>query len=297
MSVPLVSYVIITMNRHDELSGCLLNLRAQKYSRKQVIVVDNGSTDNTVQMVRQQFPEVQLVPLESNQGVAGGRNRGIEAAKGEVCIFIDDDARLIDPETTSRVVEYFKTDEQLACVAFHIYNAFNGKEDYKTIPRIDKKSLKTDYYCSYFCGCGFALRRQLFVEIGMFWEKLFYSGEELDFSYRLIEHGYRLIYSASIKVAHREVPDARPKGQWVYYNARNRFWIALKNLPWIYVFTTTALWWMNTAFISLKSGHLIFFIRGLIHSLKGLKEVMKQRRCISKSSVKNIKQLSGRCWY
>ena len=297
MSLPLVSYVIITMNRQDELSGCLLNLRAQKYSHKQVIVVDNGSTDSTVQMVRQHFPEVHLVVLKSNQGVAGGRNRGIEAAKGDICIFIDDDARLIDPETTLRVIEYFKIDEQLACVAFHIYNAFNEKEEYKTIPRIDKRSLKKDYYCSYFSGGGCALRRQLFVELGMFWEKLFYGGEELDFSYRLIENGYRLIYSASIKVAHREVPDARPKGQWVYYNTRNRFWVALKNLPWIYVFTTTALWWMNTAFISLRSGHVVFFIRGLVHSLKELKEVMKERSCMSKSSVKRIKQLSGRLWY
>lgn len=297
MKLPLVSYVIITMNRQEELAGCLSNLYEQNYHQKQIVVVDNGSTDDTVNMIREQFPEVYLVALNANQGVAGGRNRGVEAAKGEICIFIDDDARMIDPQATKKTVAYFQADPELACVAFLIRNAFTGIEDYKAIPRIDKRLIKEDYPCSYFCGAGFALRRQVFIDLGMFWEKLIYGGEELDFSYRLLDQGYRLIHSVSIEVAHREVPHARPKGQWVYFNVRNRCWVAAKNLSWIYVVSTSLLWWVRAALVSIKWRHFGFFARGVRDGIRGLPSVIRERQCIHKATVQKLKQLSGRLWY
>lgn len=56
MNLPLVSYIIITMNRQDELKICLSSLREQDYPHRQTIVVDNGSSDGTVEMIREQFP-------------------------------------------------------------------------------------------------------------------------------------------------------------------------------------------------------------------------------------------------
>ena len=207
------------------------------------------------------------------QGVAGGRNRGAETAKGEICVFLDDDARFHDKDATNHVVKYFQDNQQLACIAFHIYNAYTGQEAMASIPRIDKKSIKEDYFCSYFSGGGCAILRQAFLELGMYWEPLFYSGEELDLSYRLIEKGYRIIHTNKIKIAHREAPDARPKGQWVYFNARNHCWVSLRNLQWINVITMTLSWWIKTCFISFKQGYIKFLFRGIWHCLKGIPTV------------------------
>ena len=262
MPLPLVSYIIITMNRSDELADCLANVREQDYPHKEIIVVDNGSTDDTGEAVKNNFPEVRYIYLENNLGVSGGRNKGTLAAQGEICIYLDDDARFTDPAATAKAVEYFQNDARLACLAFTIRNAFTGVEDYKAIPRIDKKQFDQDYPCTYFCGAGFALRRKIFLELGMFWEKFFYGCEELDYSYRLLENGYRLMHSAAITIAHREVQQARPKGQWLYFNVRNRCWLAWRNLPWPYAVSTTVLWWGHTAVTSLRYGLFGYFVKG-----------------------------------
>jgi GT2 family glycosyltransferase len=297
MSLPLVSYIIISMNRSAELAECLANVRLQEYPHKEIIVVDNGSTDDTGHIVRNSFPEVRYIYLEKNLGVAGGRNKGTIAAQGDLCIFIDDDAHFVDPGATGKAVDYFLRDERLACLGFTIRNAFTGIEEYKAIPRVDKKSLDHDYQCAYFCGAGFALRRQVFLGLGMFWEGFFYGGEELDYSYRLLDQNYRIIHSAAIIISHREVQQARPKGQWIYFNARNRCWLAWRNLPWPHAVSMTLSWWGQTCFTSLRYGLFVYFMRGARDAVAGLPEVIQERQRISKDTVKLLKTLSGRRWY
>ena len=297
MPSPLVSFIIVTMNRSEELTDCLANVRLQEYPHKEIIVVDNGSIDDTKQTVTNNFPEVKYIYLEKNLGVGGGRNKGTLAAQGEICIYLDDDARFIDPAATGKAVDYFQKDERLGCLSFTIRNAFTDIEEYKSIPRVDKKRLNHDYKCTYFCGAGFAIRRKIFLELGMFWEKFFYGGEELDYSYRLLDQNYQIIHSAAITVAHREAQQARPKGQWLYFNARNRCWLAWRNLPWPYAFSTTLSWWGHTCFTSLRYGLFIYFVRGLRDALHGLPEIMQGRQSISKDTVKLLKAFSGRLWF
>jgi GT2 family glycosyltransferase len=171
-----------------------------------------------------------------------------------------------------------------------------GLDDSKAIPRVDKRAREDDYFCSYYCGAGLALRRKVILEVGMFWEKLVY-GEELDFSYRLLEHGDCLIRTASLEILHREVKQARPDGQWVYNNACYRCWIAAKNLPWRYVVSTSLLWWVYTALISLQRKQFSCFIRGIRDSLLGLPAVLQKRHPVSRRTLQTLKQLSGRRWY
>jgi GT2 family glycosyltransferase len=297
MHLPTVSYIIVTMNRQEKLVECLTSVREQEYPDKQIIVVDNGSSDKTVNLIREQLPDVELLALSSNQGVAGGRNRGVEITRGKICIFLDDDAYFIDPQATYRAVSYFQENPQLACVAFLIRNSCTDLEDMKAIPRIDKRSIPEDYLCSYFCGAGFAIRQKVFGDIGMFWERLDYGGEDLDLSYRLLDNRYRLLRTASIEVVHRETLQARPEGRWIYANTRNRCWIAVKNLPWIYVISTILLWWIYTGLISLKQKQFSFFVRGVQDAIKGLPSVLRERRTISTAALQELKRLSGRRWY
>jgi len=297
MTLPLVSYIVITMNRSDELTGCLANIRLQDYPHKEIIVVDNGSTDDTGDVVRNGFPEARYIYLENNLGVCGGRNKGTSAAQGEICIYLDDDARFIDPVATAKAVDYFEVNDRLACLAFTIKNAFTGVEDYKAIPRFDKKPLDHDYPCTYFCGAGFALRRKVFIELGMFWERFFYGCEELDYSYHVLDRGYRIIHTAAIVVAHREVQQARPKGQWIYFNARNRCWLAWRNLPWQFAFSMTLSWWGHLFFAVLRHGLSLYFMRGVWDALSGLPSVLRERKKISGETMTLLKNLSGRRWY
>jgi GT2 family glycosyltransferase len=293
---PLVSYIVITMNRADELAGCLESIGAQAYPSKEIVVIDNGSTDNTAELIAKKFSNANLVRLETNQGVAGGRNRGAEAAHGEICIFIDDDARFADPSATQRTIDLFDADPGLACIAFPIRNAFTGEKDRKSIPRADKKRIAVDYPCAYFTGAGFSLRREPFLRAGKFWERLHYSGEELDLSYRLLDAGWRIVCAGGIEIRHREAPQSRPHGQWIYYNARNRPWVAARSLPWPCVISATISWWAVAFWISLRRFHLGALGRGIRDSLLGLPSVMRERRPLKKQTIRELRRLSGRLW-
>jgi GT2 family glycosyltransferase len=99
-----VGYVVVTMNRCAEVVRCLPSLRAQTYPGTEITVVDNQSRDGASRVVAEQFPEARLLVSTENLGAAGGRNLGIEAARGDICVFIDDAAELRDADGTARLV-------------------------------------------------------------------------------------------------------------------------------------------------------------------------------------------------
>ena len=92
---PRFSIIFITANRCEELLGAVRSVwKLPGEDLYEIIVVDNGSEDETSARITQQYPDIRLVRLEANQGVAQGRNIGAQAARGEFLIFIDDDAVL-----------------------------------------------------------------------------------------------------------------------------------------------------------------------------------------------------------
>jgi len=294
---PRVSYIVITMNRPHDLAVCLESLRRQTFPSFEIIVVDNCSTDDTLEILARDFADVRVVALKENRGVSGGRNAGVEQSRGDICIFIDDDAWFPDPQAGEKTVAYFDRDPSLVCVAYTIHASMTGIEEMKSIPRRDKKRISEDYETTYFCGAGFALRRQPFVDVGMFWEPLVYGSQEIDVSYRFLEKDLRLVHSASIVVKHKSSPIARPSGQWVYFNTRDRPWVAFRNLPWGAVLTTTLLWWLNTFWVACKGRQLDRFWSGLRDSVAGFRIVLKDRKPIKKKTIQSLHQLSGRYWY
>ena len=91
---PLVSIQIVTWNRRDELARCLESALAQTYKNIEIVVVDNASTDDSAQMVGQEFPNVRLVRVEKNLGCPSGRNFGFAHCRGKYIYLLDDDGWL-----------------------------------------------------------------------------------------------------------------------------------------------------------------------------------------------------------
>lgn len=294
---PTVSYIVITMNRPHDLAVCLDSLRKQNFESAETIVVDNNSSDDTVAILHRDYPEVRVLALKENRGVSGGRNAGVQYARGEICIFIDDDAWFVDPDAGRHTVDYFEADPKLVCVGYTIHDSRSGIEESKSIPRRDKRRLTEDYDTTYFCGAGFALRRQPFLDVGMFWEPLVYGSQEIDISYRFLNQGWRLIHTASITVVHKSSPLARPSGQWVYFNTRDRPWVAIRNLPWPAIMTTTVLWWLNTFLVALRGGQISRYFAGIRDSVAGFGTAWQGRQRILPSTVETLSRLSGRFWY
>jgi GT2 family glycosyltransferase len=296
-SLPLVSVILLSMNRKELLEKCLRSVQTQSYPNVEIIVVDNASSDGTGDMVQNLFPDVLYCYLSKNLGVPGGRNHGIRMACGAFCVFLDDDAIFTDNNALGRVVSYFSSDDNLGCIAFRIVQPGDNCEEYKSIPRSDKKFISGDYECSYFCGAGFAVRRSLFLKLGVFWEPLFFIGEELDLSYRLMNEGCKIIHSYAISVIHYETPQARVNGQWIYYGTRSRILVALRNLPWINVFSHILLWTVYFLIRAIRNRHIIYFFKGLKDALIDLPQALRTRSCITGETAGKLKKLSGRIYY
>jgi GT2 family glycosyltransferase len=294
---PQVSVILVTMNRRDNLRRCLESVYRQNFTEMEVIVVDNASSDGTGEFVRQEFPAARYCRTETNMGVTGGRNHGMRMAQGELCLFLDDDAVFADDRAVSRASSYFREAPELVLIAFRILKPSDRQEEYKSIPRADKKVIDGDYDCSYFCGAGFACRRSTAHAAGLFWDPLFFMTEELDLSYRLMDNGQRILRASTICVIHEEIPKARVPGKGIYFGTRNRFWVALRHLPWAYVTTHALLWWSYYFILAVKNRHPGWFLMGLRDALLGVPTVLKTRSCISHQTLGKLRQLSGRVLY
>ena len=104
--MPKISIIIVNYNTRDVLRDCLNNLMAIPKPEKEVIVVDNGSTDGSAQMVKEDFPTAILVETE-NGGLAAGQNRGLEEATGEYILYLGTDA-FPEKGTIAGTVDYLE---------------------------------------------------------------------------------------------------------------------------------------------------------------------------------------------
>ncbi|MEX2343380.1 MAG: glycosyltransferase family 2 protein [Steroidobacteraceae bacterium] len=290
---PTLSLIIITRNRREELNKTLVSIKQQD-ADFELVIVDNGSTDGTADMVRVAYGGAVIIELAENEGVSGGRNRGLEAARGDLLVFLDDDATFAAPDALSRMRRRFMDGPELGILATNSYLTETGEPERAAIPRRDKRIFVTDYESSYFCGVGFAVRREVFEKVGSFFVPYIYGCEELDFSWRAVDKGYRIVWAADIVVLHRRSMLERPQGRWIYSNAKNRVWLAARHLPWRYVVSHGVIWWSYLLWIAARNGLLGDYFKGVRDSLRGLPVILNQRKRLSDAAISVIREKNGR---
>jgi GT2 family glycosyltransferase len=295
--IPLVSYIVLTRDRRVELSRCLASIERQDWSRREILVVDNASTDGTAGWVRAHHPDVRILVQAVNTGAAGGRNRALAVASGEILITLDDDAELMNEDATRRAVERLRSDPALGVVAFKILDPATGIEERKSIPRVDKRRLDEDYETTYFCTAGCALARRALPPGEVFWERLEIYGEELDLAYRILQRGHRMVRANDVLVLHHETPRARPPVRFIYRMIRNRLPIALRSLPPPAVATTFLVWALRMALLSLEAQALHAYGQGLLHSLRDVRPALAVRERLSADVIARLRRHAGRLWW
>ncbi|MFF9688738.1 glycosyltransferase family 2 protein [Streptomyces sp. NPDC014623] len=222
--------VIITMgNRPDELRALLDSVAGQEGDRIEVVVVGNGAPVPDVP------PGVRTVELPENLGIPGGRNVGIEAfgpsgADVDVLLFLDDDGYLPNTDTAELCRQAFEADPKLGIITFRIADPDTGVTQRRHVPRLRASDPMRSSRVTTFLGGANAVRSQVIAEAGPLPGEFFYAHEETDLAWRALDAGWMIDYRADMVLNH---PTTAPSRHAVYHRmvARNRVWLARRNLP------------------------------------------------------------------
>jgi len=202
---PKFSVLIPTYNRKDLLRHCLEAVLRQDYPNYEVIVVDDGSTDGTGEMIRREFPQVRYIRQEPNRGPAAARNRGIEAATGEIVAFTDDDC-IVPRDWLSRLVDGLRRYPDVVGVGgfqdppmeLISANMIARAEHLRRLRRWGSRVAAEVVGGAEIPGLGtnnVAYRRSVLLGVGGFDERFpVAAGEDADLKLRIAQAGYRLLY-------------------------------------------------------------------------------------------------------
>ncbi|MFQ5766637.1 MAG: glycosyltransferase family 2 protein [Acidobacteriota bacterium] len=295
-----ISIIVVTMNRRGEVLALLSGLaRVRKAQGDQVVVVDNGSTDGTCEAVQRLHPEVLFLRHEANRGAPAARNAGAAASSGNVLIFLDDDSRVEDPAFLDRVRTAFRADQLMGVAAFMILDPASRRPRSFEIPRKLKETPTEPFETSHFIAAGCAVRREVYQAVGGMDETLQYGFEELDFSYRAVAAGFRIIYRPEIRMLHNLSGAGRPQGRKIYYFCRNKIWISARYLPWRMVLVQALLWSAYGLKESLRIGRPDIFLKGLAAGLLGIPRRMGFRRKdrLPARVLARLRKIEGRLYY
>jgi GT2 family glycosyltransferase len=216
---PVFSLIIISWNRKEVLKKILLGLSEQVEDSFQVIVVDNGSCDGTDIMLGDSFPQVKLIKLKKDIGVAA-YNLGIEKASGEFLVLMDSDA-LLEKNALRKIKERFMQDGSIDVVSLNIINYSTAQSETQAWQH-DTPNIN---------GCAVAMRQKVLKEAIGYDRRYFLYHNDLELATRLLAKGYHLYHDHDIICYHLRAQASRVRGLALFYLTRNAFFYYWKYYP------------------------------------------------------------------
>lgn len=209
---PKVAIVIPSWNRRDDLAICLRSVLAQTYADKEVIVVDNGSADGTLEMLRADFPQVKLIANSMNRGACVAKNQGTAQSAGDYVWFLDSDTEVESPDRLSEMVALMESDATIGSIGGEICEDPDGGREVRkkrvllngeTVTQPLREEEADLQECDYLATCNCLVRRELLQKVGGFDPGYFYLSEDKELGWRLLELGYRNITDRRTSALHR----------------------------------------------------------------------------------------------
>lgn len=278
--------VIATRNRVEELCVSLGHLSGLP-ERPEIVVVDNGSSDGTPEVVRGQFPDVSVLELEQNCGAAA-RNAGAQALSGEHVAFCDDDSWWA-PGSLPKAADLLEAYPWLGLVAGTVLNGDRAEPD-PTCSQMAKSPLGQPAGLPGprilgFMACGAVVRRQAFLEAGGFHPRFGVGGEEQLLALSMAAMGWDLAYVDELVVRHHPSP-VRNRDRRTSVLTRNHLWTTWLRRPPDRVAS-------ETATVLVDSLTRPAARRGIAEALRGLPWVMRQRQRVPDGVEAMVRRLEA----
>jgi GT2 family glycosyltransferase len=247
---PSASVIVLNLNGKRYLNGCIESLLSQQLSGgKEIIVVDNGSSDGSVEHVRTQWPQVCVVEADRNLGFAEGNNLGIAQARGHHIVLLNNDTRA-RPGWLAALVSAADADDSIGAVTSKlvymrqpdiIQNAgslllSDGSAGDRGSDEVDVGQYDSREEVFAACGCAMLVKRAALTDAGLFDPTFFCYYEDTDLSWRMRLRGWRILYEPAASVEHLH---SGTSVEWspffTFHVDRNRLFMILKNAPAAFV--------------------------------------------------------------
>jgi hypothetical protein len=315
--LPDISIIIVSWNGKKYLSGLFDSLNNQSYPKEkiEIILVDNGSTDGTLNFVKDNYPEVKLLALGKNTGFAVGNNEGLKQAKNDILVFLNTDI-ICHKDWLSGLVSGFIRDKSIgSCTSNMILpeaEDFHPEQENLPIDNLYYYDLSIFGYAKYFkknresfvfskiiSGCSFIIRKDTINRLGYLFDEDFITYvEDLDLSLRIHNLGLKTSVVKDSAVYHLHEKGVKFSRHFFIIASRairNRIFVYFKNMnamefllyfPFIFiggmfkVFDSRLKFYQKVVFFL---PFIIFSVFNMILALFGLEKYAEKRRFILKN--------------
>lgn len=228
--------IIVTYNGEEYIEDCLHSIQKQT-CMTDVLVVDNGSADNTCSLVEKEYPQVRLLKLERNIGFAGANNVGIRYAmeRGYEYVLLLNEDTVADQFLIQKLMKY--VGKNVAVIPKIYMNGSRtkvwyaaGQLDFERGVAINCREDFMDKVMevTFMTGCCMLIHVNVFAEVGLFDENYFMYYEDTDLSIRMYKHKIKMLYVPDTYVWHR-LQGKGTKPYYAYYMTRNRLYFLQKH--------------------------------------------------------------------
>ncbi len=273
----LVSVIVLSYNRMKETLECLKSLEAQTYAKREIIVLENNSTDGSREALEAWSDRVKLVLMPRNHGDWEGRDIALEYCRGEYIIIVDNDA-VIEPECIAKLVEALEADRKLACVQPKIVDTLTGTP-YN--PGFGREQADTRFYKAVFHGCVTMFRADALRSAGGFPHYLL-GGAEDYISLKFHEMGMNILYEPSVTIKHLMSTKERVPFHRLQQQSRQKMRAKMAlapNIPWSFCIFVRAV----VAFVyhALRGKYFLACFRGVWAHFESAYAALNERTPVS----------------
>ncbi|MDP2939846.1 MAG: glycosyltransferase family 2 protein [Candidatus Omnitrophota bacterium] len=309
---PLVSVIITNFNGIKYLRNCFESLYAGSYKNIEIIFVDNGSADGSLEFVHQAFKNIKTIDNKDNLGLSIASNRGAEIADGKYLFFYNNDT-IADTDLISNLVKAMENDSKIGIAGCKTYT-YDGKYLINAGVACDIFGYPYGKGKPFYVDAGIFIRKDLFYKIGKFDEKMFLYGEDRDICWRCWLYGYKVAVIENAKFLHNSACITRDLKQY-RTNINKRFWGELNSLRSILKnYSVGFIFFILLLFMLMNLVEILaFFIKGkfkiikyvyiksYIENLKSIEDTLRKRKTIQQERrvsdfkiVNHMSKISGK---
>lgn len=268
-----VAVCITSHNRRGELSRTLGEVARLYPPADELVVVADGCSDDTVEMVRAEYPRAQLIVHESARGSVASRNEMGRATSCEVFLSLDDDSYPLETDAIARIRLLFEANAMLAVAEF-------PQRTDERPESLTQSDFGGGRFIGSYANSGAAIRRRAFEELGGYEEAFFHMYEEPDFALRCCAAGWQVRFEPALHIRHHWTASQRSEVRNHQRHARNELWSVWMRCPFPWLLAVAPFRTVRQLAYAIRRGWWLREPQWWVQALGGLPRCIRRRKAL-----------------